>query len=73
MSFRKLRQAARMTQADVAKALGVDQSSVAHWDCGRTRPRVYMLPKVAALYGCTVEELLAPDVKEQKEARHERT
>ncbi len=31
------------------------------WDTGRNNPRADMLPKIAKLYGCTVDELLRED------------
>ena len=67
MSFRRCRRMADITQKDASIALGVSQSTVALWDMGKTRPRAALLPKVAKLYGCTVDELLAPDEKVQKE------
>jgi len=61
MSFRRCRRMADITQKDASIALGVSQSAVALWDTGKTKPRAALLPKVAKLYGCTVDELLAPD------------
>jgi transcriptional regulator with XRE-family HTH domain len=61
MSFKRCRLVAGLTQKQAADALGVDQSAVSLWDRGITRPRAALLPKVAKLYGCTVDELLAPD------------
>lgn len=58
MSFRKARQAAQLTQAQVADALGVSGAAVALWDKGDTLPRAALLPKIAELYGCTIDELL---------------
>ena len=50
--------AAGMLQEEVAAAVGVDRSAVAHWESGRTVPRTEKLLKLARLYGCTVEALL---------------
>ena len=47
-----------MTQEDVAKRLGITQSAISQWELGRSSPTAELLPKVAALYGCTVDELL---------------
>ena len=46
----------RKTQAQIAKALGVVQSSVSDWERGRTRPRD--LRAVAAAYRVDVRRLL---------------
>ena len=61
MSFLSAREAAGITQYSVAKEIGVDQSAVSLWETGKTAPRAALLPKIAALYKCTIEELLAPD------------
>jgi DNA-binding XRE family transcriptional regulator len=38
--------------------LGVDQSTVHLWEVGKTNPRAALLPKIAQLYHCTVDDLL---------------
>lgn len=58
MSFVSARERVGMTQAEVAKAMGVDQSAVSFWETGRTAPRASLLVKLAGLYCCTVDELL---------------
>lgn len=58
MTFFQARQKAGLTQSQVAKALGVDQSAVCLWETGKTSPRAATLFKIAKLYGCTVDELL---------------
>lgn len=60
MSFASARKRAKLTQVEVARAIGVDQSSVCLWETGKTMPRAAILSKLAALYGCTVDELLSP-------------
>lgn len=70
MSFKRCRRIADLTQREAAAALGLHQSAVAMWETGKTAPRAALLPKVAELYGCTVDELLAPDPpKERPNAR----
>lgn len=55
------RKRAGLLQRQVADALGVSMGTVAMWDTGRNKPRADMLPKIAKLYGCTVDELLRED------------
>lgn len=55
------RRRAGLLQRQVADALNVSLGSVAMWDTGRNKPRADMLPKIAKLYGCTVDELLRED------------
>ena len=58
MRERRLR-GAIPTQREVAKAVGVKESAVSKWERGIAKPRADKLPKLAELYGCTIEELLA--------------
>lgn len=57
------RRRAGLLQRQVADALGVSLGAVAMWDTGQRTPRAGMLPKIAKLYGCTVDELLREDDK----------
>ena len=50
--------AAGMLQQEVAEAVGVDRSAVAHWESGKAMPRAEKLITLARLYGCSVEQLL---------------
>ena len=61
MSFSSAREKAGMTQTEAAKALGVNQSAVSFWESGKTQPRSAQLPKIAKLYGVTVDDLLRED------------
>lgn len=61
MSFKSAREKSGLTQRDLATELGVDQSTVSLWEIGKTQPRAKLLPRLAGILGCTVDELLAPD------------
>ena len=61
MSFRESRQKAGLTQTKVAEIMGVSCGAVSQWENGLTQPRAKDLPKLAALYGTTIDELLAPE------------
>ena len=63
MSFKSAREKSGLTQRDLAIELGVDQSAVSLWESGKTQPRAKLLPQLAAIFCCTVDELLAPDGK----------
>ncbi len=62
MKMASARKRAGLLQRQVAEALGVSIGAVAMWDTGERRPRVDMLPRIAKLYGCTVDELLREEV-----------
>ena len=67
MSFKKAREAAGMTQHELARELQVDQSAVCLWETGKTRPRAKLLPRIAKMLNCSIEDLLAEDVSADTE------
>lgn len=67
MTMAYARRRAGMLQRQVAEELGVSMGTVAMWDTGRNRPRADMLPRIAKLYNCTVDELLREDEAENQD------
>ena len=61
--IQNLRKKSGMTQEDVAKQLNVDRSTVAKWEAGESMPRAQLLPRLAQLFSCTVDELLTEVVE----------
>ncbi len=60
-NFKKFRLAKNMTQEQVAERLCVNSQTVSRWECGTTLPDVLMLPKIARLYGVTVDDFYKKD------------
>lgn len=58
MAIKKYREAAEMSQQELADILGVGRSAVAMWETGQALPRVESLAKMAQLFGCTMDELV---------------
>ena len=58
MGFKTTRIAAGFTQEMVAAALGIQRSTVAMWEAGRSLPRADKLRALSRLYGCTADDLL---------------
>lgn len=58
MNISNKREELALTQADIANILGVDRSTVAKWETGQSLPRAELLPKLAQILKCTVDELL---------------
>ena len=54
----RLRKAAQLSQYDVAARLGIVRTAVTNWERGRNGPNKRILPRVAELYNCSVEDLL---------------
>lgn len=50
-----------LSQSDLAKMLGVDQTAVHNWEKGKAMPAAKRLPAIAKILNCTVDDLLTPD------------
>lgn len=58
MAFRAARERVGYSQSEVARILGLDSTTVVKWEGGVNMPRAATLAKLAALYCCSIEELL---------------
>ena len=58
LSIRERRLSLDITQDDLAKRLNISQQAVAKWETGAAAPRTNMLPQLAKILDCTVDELL---------------
>lgn len=61
MSFRNARLKAGKKVTEVMAHMGVSDAAVYLWETGSCYPSVDKLPKLAAFYGCTVDDLLRND------------
>lgn len=61
MAFKKAREEAGKTISETAKACGVSRQAVHGWERGEYKPSADMLIKLAAFYGCSIDELLKED------------
>lgn len=55
--LRELRAARNLTQEEVAERLGVSAQTVSKWERGLLSPDIYLLPKIALLYRCSIDSL----------------
>lgn len=65
MRLKEARKAARMTQAEVAKVLGVNQNTYSYWETGKTKIDNVSLSKLAEIFNVSIDYLLdiQPPVK----------
>ena len=63
--IRMRREAMGLTQAKLANALGVSRTAVTMWETGKSRPRFELLPKIAQLLGCTIDDLYADEPEKE--------
>lgn len=58
------RRRAGHTQAELAEKLNYSDKSVSKWERAEGAPDIYVLTRIAALYGVTVNDLIAPEEPE---------
>lgn len=61
MQIRVVREKCGITQAQLAKKIGVNQKAVSQWERGDTNPSADKLPAIAATLGCTIDDLFKHD------------
>nr|DAF26473.1 MAG TPA: Repressor protein CI [Caudoviricetes sp.] len=61
MKIKEMRLAAGLTQQDVADRMGVDRSTVSYWETNTSYPRGEQIPKLADIFGCTIDALYGRD------------
>ena len=57
LSIKRHREAAGMTQSDLAERIHVGRTVIANWETGVSLPRADILPSLAATLGCTIDDL----------------
>lgn len=58
MGFKSARVKAGKTVSEVMDHLGVSDAAIYQWEAGVYQPRTAKLVKLAAFYGCSVDDLL---------------
>lgn len=53
-----LRKELKLSQEDLAKKVGVDNTAISHWENGMARPDISRLAAVATALGITVDDLI---------------
>ncbi len=56
--LKELRKDRNLTQAELAKLLDVDRSTIAQWERGENMPRTKTLIRLAKVFKCKVDALL---------------
>ena len=61
--LKALREAAGLSQRELAERLRVHHSNIGFWESGAVPPRSEVLPTMADIFGVRVEELLGHEVR----------
>ncbi len=56
-NLKRFRLDKKLTQEDVGNILNVNSQTVSRWECGTTLPDILLLPKIAEIYGTTIDDL----------------
>lgn len=67
MRIQELREAANLTQVQVALRMGVSQNTVSQWENEVALPRTRDLPLLANVLGCSINELYLQEEEEALE------
>jgi len=59
MRIRELREAHGLKQIEIANQMGVCQASVSGWEAESVLPNARVLPRLAQVLGCTIQELFS--------------
>ena len=62
--LKTLRKQAKMTQAQVAKAIEISQQGYAYWEQGKKRPSYDNLVKIAKLFNVSVNTLVSNETND---------
>lgn len=57
LRIRELRRKALLTQSELADKIGIKRTTLCHYETGRCRVPVSLLPEIRDALGCTWEEL----------------
>lgn len=64
--MKRIRKAKKIKQAYIAKKLSVSQVLVSCWETGKREPSISVLPKLAEILGCSIEEVVYAIIESQQ-------
>lgn len=60
-NVKRLRQAAGMTQAELAARLGITTPSITKWEKGRSNPDLLNVFRMTEIFECSVNDIICRD------------
>ncbi len=57
-NLERLRREKKVTQTEVAIAIGVSQQAFSRWECGKTFPKKEHLDKLCKFFDCKIDDLM---------------
>ena len=65
-NIQKFRKQSRLTQEELSEKLGVTYQAVSKWENAKSAPDISLLPRMADLFGCYIDELFSHRTKENQ-------
>jgi transcriptional regulator with XRE-family HTH domain len=62
--IKQLRKQKGYTQEKLGEILNVSTQSISKWECASTYPDISLLPKIATIFGITIDELFSQTIDE---------
>lgn len=59
-NLRRIRAECELSQSDLAKLMRLTRQCVNRWELGATRPDLATVAELAAVLGCTTDDLIGP-------------
>lgn len=69
-NIQKYRKKCSLTQEALAEKLGVTFQAVSKWENARSAPDITLLPALADLFGCYIDELFSREVRTERHFDH---
>ena len=66
MILKELRKSANLTQKELAKKLGYEQTIVSMWEKGTREPNIETLIDLSKIFNCSVDEILGINLIQEK-------
>ncbi len=57
-----LRKESGLTQDELAERLQISSQAISKWENGHTMPEITLLPKLAKIFNCTIDDILIPQM-----------
>ena len=66
-NIKQLRQQKNLTQEQLAEKLGISYQAVSKWETGANTPDIAFLPKIAALFGISIDALFSDHIMDHSD------
>lgn len=65
MTFKELRKSKSVGQVQISSILNCHQSLISKWESGVCQPSINILPQIAEILGCSIEDVVLSFCKDE--------